>query len=107
MQKQHPPSKAPSLLDVACQKSPVEVTAYCVIDKSFLSFGLPPSLVLEDNIIIPPPFHLCKSLKCSIHNPFAHYQTIQWCQLSEQAHLKVRLRSGMQRIAMHDLFLQC
>ena len=58
-------TKGPSLLDVTCQKSPVEITAYCVIDKSFLNFGLPPSLILEDNIIIPPSFYLCKSPQSS------------------------------------------
>ena len=50
------------LFDITSQETPVEVTADCVIDKSFLSLWFSTRLVLEHNVIIPSPLDLKSTL---------------------------------------------
>ena len=67
-----------ALLDVPCQKSPVKIATYGVINESLLSFWLTTSLILENNFIIPSTLHLQPCSLMSDHFTVTRYKDTQY-----------------------------
>jgi len=56
---QHRGKNTEKLFHEAVEEALMEVIPDGVVDEPLLRLGLPPRLVLEDHIVVPPPLHLC------------------------------------------------